>query len=154
MPKIRINHLARELAVRSRAIIAVLPLVGVTKKKKTSSSIDENEAERVRAYFPARAICPKCKKNVRADELIRHTGSKECLAYLAAKRRRRWHLVSLASSQVDCQTRTAAGTRTNVGQTGRTPFSLAMRIGHFVCFNRRIRSCRNCRSGSCSARPG
>src|SRR5437868_872935 len=51
MSKIRINDLARELEVKSRAILDVLPVVGVTEKKTHSSSIEVDEAERVRAHF-------------------------------------------------------------------------------------------------------
>src|SRR5579862_1500876 len=53
MQKIRINDLARELEVKSKAILDVLPLVGVTEKKTHSSSIEVDEAERVRAHFHA-----------------------------------------------------------------------------------------------------
>ena len=49
--KIRINDLARELEVKSRAILEVLPKVGVTEKKTHSSSIEVDEAERVKKYF-------------------------------------------------------------------------------------------------------
>src|SRR3954451_21881764 len=49
--KIRINDLARELEVKSKAILDVLPQVGVTEKKTHSSSIEEDEAVRVRAHF-------------------------------------------------------------------------------------------------------
>ena len=48
--KIRINDLARELEVKSREILESLPKVGVTEKKTHSSSIEEDEAERVRKY--------------------------------------------------------------------------------------------------------
>src|SRR5258708_9748953 len=51
MSKIRINDLARELEVKSKAILDVLPLVGVTEKKTHSSSIEEHEAVKVRAYL-------------------------------------------------------------------------------------------------------
>src|SRR5579862_6469413 len=51
MQKIRINDLARELEVKSKAILDVLPLVGVTEKKTHSSSIEEHEAVKVRAYL-------------------------------------------------------------------------------------------------------
>jgi translation initiation factor IF-2 len=55
MSKIRINDLARELEVKSKAILDVLPKVGVTEKKTHSSSIEPDEAERVRAHFQAAA---------------------------------------------------------------------------------------------------
>jgi translation initiation factor IF-2 len=51
MSKVRINDLARELEVKSRAILETLPIVGVTEKKTHSSSLEENEAEKVRLYI-------------------------------------------------------------------------------------------------------
>src|SRR5690349_10199353 len=51
MSKIRINDLARELEVKSKAILDVLTEVGVTEKKSHSSSLEEHEAEKVRAHF-------------------------------------------------------------------------------------------------------
>jgi translation initiation factor IF-2 len=51
MSKIRINDLARELEVKSKAILDVLPEVGVTEHKTHSSSVEEDEAEKVRAHF-------------------------------------------------------------------------------------------------------
>src|SRR5262249_56820430 len=53
MSKIRINDLARELEVKSKAILDVLPEVGVTEKKTHSSSLEEHEAEKVRQHFHA-----------------------------------------------------------------------------------------------------
>src|ERR1700736_2939726 len=55
MSKIRINDLARELEVKSKAILDVLQEVGVTEKKTHSSSIEEHEAVKVRAHFRAAA---------------------------------------------------------------------------------------------------
>ena len=49
--KIRINDLARELEVKSKEILDVLPKVGITEKKTHSSSIEQDEAERVKKYF-------------------------------------------------------------------------------------------------------
>ena len=49
--KIRINDLARELEVKSKEILETLPKVGVTEKKTHSSSIEEDEAARVRKYI-------------------------------------------------------------------------------------------------------
>ena len=51
MSKVRINDLARELEVKSRAILDALTHVGVTEKKTHSSSLEEDEAERVRLHF-------------------------------------------------------------------------------------------------------
>src|SRR5664279_1837924 len=49
--KIRINDLARELEVKSKQILDVLIKVGVTEKKTHSSSVEADEAEKVRKYF-------------------------------------------------------------------------------------------------------
>jgi len=51
MSKVRINDLARELEVKSKAILDVLLKVGVTEKKTHSSSIEADEADRVRKYL-------------------------------------------------------------------------------------------------------
>ena len=51
MSKVRINDLARELEVKSKAILDALPHVGVTEKKTHSSSLEEHEAEKVRVYI-------------------------------------------------------------------------------------------------------
>ncbi len=55
MSKIRINDLARELEVKSKAILDVLTEVGITEKKTHSSSVEEHEAEKLRAYFRSSA---------------------------------------------------------------------------------------------------
>src|SRR4029077_11799439 len=55
MSKVRINDLARELEVKSKAILDVLTEVGVTEKKTHSSSLEDHEAEKVRAHFHASA---------------------------------------------------------------------------------------------------
>jgi translation initiation factor IF-2 len=51
MSKVRINDLARELEVKSKAILDVLQQAGVTEKKTHSSSLEEHEAEKVRALL-------------------------------------------------------------------------------------------------------
>src|SRR4051795_4372492 len=51
MSKVRINDLARELEVKSKAILDALPQVGVTEKKTHSSSIEDHEADKVRAHI-------------------------------------------------------------------------------------------------------
>jgi translation initiation factor IF-2 len=51
MGSIRINELARELEVKSRAILECLQEVGITEKKSHSSSLDDDAADKVRAYF-------------------------------------------------------------------------------------------------------
>jgi translation initiation factor IF-2 len=58
--KIRINDLARELEVKSKAILDVLDEVGVVEKKTHSSSLEDDEAEKVRKHFSAKsASAPK-----------------------------------------------------------------------------------------------
>jgi translation initiation factor IF-2 len=49
--QIRINELARELEVKARAILEVLPQFGVTEKKTHSSSVEVDVAEKVRKHF-------------------------------------------------------------------------------------------------------
>jgi len=49
--KIRINDLARELEVKSKVILDILAKVGVTEKKTHSSSIEVDEAEKVKHYY-------------------------------------------------------------------------------------------------------
>ncbi len=49
--KIRINDLARELEVKSKVILDILAKVGVTEKKTHSSSIEVDEAEKVKQYY-------------------------------------------------------------------------------------------------------
>ena len=53
MSKVRINDLARELEVKSKAILDVLQEVGITEKKTHSSSLEDHEADKVRAHFRA-----------------------------------------------------------------------------------------------------
>ena len=51
MGKIRINILARELEVKAKRIIDYLPEVNYTEKKTHSSSLEDEIADKVRAYF-------------------------------------------------------------------------------------------------------
>src|SRR5712692_1563346 len=67
MTKIRINDLARELEVKSKAILDVLEEVGVTEKKTHSSSIEEHEAVKVRARFRAAAEAHTSSKPSRSS---------------------------------------------------------------------------------------
>ncbi len=48
--QVRINELARELEVKAKAIIDLLPGYGVTEKKTHSSSIPADVAERLRHH--------------------------------------------------------------------------------------------------------
>jgi len=49
--KIRINDLARELEVKSKAVLDVLLELGITEKKTHSSSLEADEAEKVKKHF-------------------------------------------------------------------------------------------------------
>jgi translation initiation factor IF-2 len=51
MSKVRINDLAREMEVKSREVLDVLTELGLGEGKTHSSSIEEHEAEKVRAHF-------------------------------------------------------------------------------------------------------
>src|ERR1700734_285662 len=51
MSKVRINDLARELEVKSKTILDALTAVGVAEKKTHSSSIEADEAEKVRRHI-------------------------------------------------------------------------------------------------------
>lgn len=67
MSKVRINDLARELEVKSKAILDSLTNCGVTEKKTHSSSLEADEAERVRAHF-ARSGRGTSQNNARQAE--------------------------------------------------------------------------------------
>ncbi|MBZ5597665.1 MAG: translation initiation factor IF-2 [Acidobacteriia bacterium] len=69
MSKIRINDLARELEVKSKAILDVLAEVGVTEKKTHSSSLEEHEAVKVRAHFQARGEAQTAGRTARASRV-------------------------------------------------------------------------------------
>src|SRR5271157_5126447 len=51
MSKVRINDLAREMEVKSRQILDVLAELGLASGKTHSSSLEDYEAEKVRAQF-------------------------------------------------------------------------------------------------------
>src|SRR5207237_1668601 len=61
MSKVRINDLARELEVKSKAILDSLPHVGVTEKKTHSSSLEDHEAEKVRVYLRGTGESPTAR---------------------------------------------------------------------------------------------
>src|SRR5271156_3769373 len=76
MSKVRINDLARELEVKSKAILDTLALVGVTEKKTHSSSLEEHEAEKVRVYIRSSAegsstAGKSSSRTLRGDEEIK-----------------------------------------------------------------------------------
>src|SRR6476659_4172819 len=75
MSKVRINDLARELEVKSKAILDALPLVGVTEKKTHSSSLEEHEAEKVRTHIRGSAesqtSSARAARTLRGEEEIK-----------------------------------------------------------------------------------
>ena len=75
MSKVRINDLARELEVKSKAILDALPLVGVTEKKTHSSSLEEHEAEKVRVHLrgssEAQTSSARSARPLRGEEEIK-----------------------------------------------------------------------------------
>src|SRR5580704_16258892 len=75
MSKVRINDLARELEVKSKAILDALPLVGVTEKKNHSSSLEDHEAEKVRAHIrgssEAQSPSARAARTLRGEEEIK-----------------------------------------------------------------------------------
>src|SRR5215469_18175893 len=75
MSKVRINDLARELEVKSKAILDALPHVGVTEKKTHSSSLEEHEAVKVRSYLRGSAesqgSSARSARSPRGDEEIK-----------------------------------------------------------------------------------
>lgn len=53
--QIRINELARELEIKAKVLIDYLPEIGISEKKTHSSSLDHDQAEKVRKHFRAQA---------------------------------------------------------------------------------------------------
>ena len=51
MSKVRINDLAREMEVKSRQVLDILAELGLASGKTHSSSLEDYEAEKVRAHF-------------------------------------------------------------------------------------------------------
>ncbi|HYX70668.1 MAG TPA: translation initiation factor IF-2 N-terminal domain-containing protein, partial [Terriglobales bacterium] len=70
--KIRINDLARELEVKSKELLEVLPSIGVGGKKTHSSSVEPDEAEKIRKHFAAKAEA--VSKRAREDRSARPAG--------------------------------------------------------------------------------
>src|SRR5450755_4745426 len=67
MSKIRINDLARELEVKSKSILDVLPEVGVTEKKSHSSSLEDHEAEKVRIRLRVASTAQSSNRSSRSS---------------------------------------------------------------------------------------
>ncbi|HXB21918.1 MAG TPA: translation initiation factor IF-2 N-terminal domain-containing protein, partial [Candidatus Solibacter sp.] len=67
--KIRINDLARELEVKSKAILDILLEVGVTEKKTHSSSVEVDEAEKIRRYFTTKSSSAVSREKTAPGEI-------------------------------------------------------------------------------------
>src|SRR5437763_8191161 len=67
--KIRINDLARELEVKSKAILDVLLELGITEKKTHSSSIEPDEAEKIRRHFTVKSGSATAKERTTPGEV-------------------------------------------------------------------------------------
>ena len=74
MSKVRINDLARELEVKSKAVLDALPKVGVTEKKTHSSSLEEHEAKSAAAHprlLEGHAQAARSSLRLRGEEEIK-----------------------------------------------------------------------------------
>jgi translation initiation factor IF-2 len=83
MSKVRINDLARELEVKSKAILDVLPVVGITEKKTHSSSLEEHEAELVRKHLRAHSEAAAAPAKSRAAHVEDEIKTKIDLSHIS-----------------------------------------------------------------------
>jgi translation initiation factor IF-2 len=67
--KIRINDLARELEVKSKAILDVLLEVGITEKKTHSSSVEADEAEKIKRHFTNKSSSVASREKTTPNEI-------------------------------------------------------------------------------------
>ena len=75
--QVRINELARELEVKAKAIIDLLPAYGVTEKKTHSSSIPEDVAEKVRKNLLGQAEAEaKAEADAKAEAVAKEAAAK------------------------------------------------------------------------------
>jgi len=75
--QVRINELARELEVKAKAIIDLLPGYGVTEKKTHSSSIPEDVAEKVRKNLLGQAEAEaKAEADAKAEAVAKEAAAK------------------------------------------------------------------------------
>jgi translation initiation factor IF-2 len=68
MSKVRINDLAREMEVKSREVLDVLAVLDMAAGKTHSSSLEEHEAEKVRAHFNRGRTAEKSGSGSRASQ--------------------------------------------------------------------------------------
>ena len=110
MSKVRINDLARELEVKSKAILDVLLEVGVTEKKTHSSSIEDHEAVKVRAHFRATASEAPSSASRRVPAAPRATKSRprSIFPIFPARRCSECHPETASTSGRSCRTLSGA----------------------------------------------
>src|ERR1700691_5973944 len=71
--QIRINELARELEIKAKVLIDYLPEIGVQEKKTHSSSLELDQAEKVRKHFldlPAKEAAAEEAKSAAAKARV------------------------------------------------------------------------------------
>src|SRR5947207_14151790 len=71
MEKVRIDDIAHELKVKSKSVLDFLPTIGITDKKSHSSSLEHDEADKVRKHFAkaAEAAAEKRRAPAAATEI-------------------------------------------------------------------------------------
>ncbi|MGH9861809.1 MAG: translation initiation factor IF-2 N-terminal domain-containing protein, partial [Candidatus Acidiferrales bacterium] len=84
MGQVRINELGRELEIKPKLILDYLAQLGVTEKKTHSSSVEEEIAEKVRAYF--RALEAKEQEDARREAEAKATAQRAAVERAAAER--------------------------------------------------------------------
>jgi hypothetical protein len=72
--KARITELARELEVKAKAIIDLLPGYGITEKKTHSSSIPVEVAEKIRKILLAESIGQRIRRLLTSPEVTGSSG--------------------------------------------------------------------------------
>src|ERR1051326_1828032 len=84
--QVRINELARELEVKAKAIIDLLPQYGVSEKKTHSSSIPADVAEKVRSHIQGVADAEAAVEVAAAAKAKAEKDAKEAAARAARMR--------------------------------------------------------------------
>src|SRR5215467_7751037 len=67
--RMRINELAKELEVKAKAILDVLPELGVSDKRTHSSAIEDDLAEKIRRHFSGKSASASAAERPHAAEI-------------------------------------------------------------------------------------
>ncbi len=86
MNQVRINELGRELEVKARLILDLLPELGLTEKKTHSSSIPEEIAEKVRAHFRSVAAAEEQAARAEVEAKARAAAEREAAERAAVEK--------------------------------------------------------------------